>query len=262
MKAKLARARNFLRAAFLGLSVAGRMAFAAETTPLIPHSVPSFSEDFESGRLSSEVWAREVTGGNSVEVQSDCVAHGKFALRLRCPAGSEKTWAFITASHLPPALQHHHFGRAYMFVTPKPPDRHIILLTAGTPGFPRNKYLEVATAHAKWQLTYVDLQGKASTEDYYSAGAVPTGRWFCLEWEFNDQPDHAAIWVDGDLVLATNFVSKVTGGRTGLVGAFTDLALGFRLWGAAPEAFDLYYDDIALGTQRLGPLPPDEKHKK
>jgi len=106
-------------------------------------------------------------------------------------------------------------------------DRHIILLTAGTPGFPRNKYLEVATAHAKWQLTYVDLQGKASTEDYYSAGAVPTGRWFCLEWEFNDQPDHAAIWVDGDLVLATNFVSKVTGGRTGLVGAFTDLALGF-----------------------------------
>ena len=38
------------------------------------------------------------------------------------------------------------------------------------------------------------------------------------------------------------------------VGGFTDFALGFRLWGAAPDPFDIYYDDIALDTHRVGPV--------
>jgi len=32
------------------------------------------------------------------------------------------------------------------------------------------------------------------------------------------------------------------------------LQCGFRLWGAAPAPFDIYYDDIALDTRRLGPI--------
>jgi hypothetical protein len=41
---------------------------------------------------------------------------------------------------------------------------------------------------------------------------------------------------------------------TDLVGGFTDLSLGFRLHGAAPVPFDVYYDDIALDTHRIGPV--------
>jgi len=223
--------------------------------PLPPaHAGPLFSEDFESGALAPSVWLQEVTGGNRLEVQGEQVAHGRFALRVRCPASSLRTWAFIHATRLPAALQHHQFGRAYMFVTPRLPDRHLMLLNAGTAGFPRYKYLEVASAHAKWQLTYVDQLKAPLNEDYHAAGLVPTGRWFCLEWEFNDQPDHAAVWVDGQLVFETDFTSRVTGGKTDLVGAFTDLAFGFRLWGAAPDAFDVCYDDIAIDTQRIGPV--------
>jgi hypothetical protein len=219
-------------------------------------SAPLFSEDFESGRLDPNIWTQDVTGGNLITVQREQVAHGSYALRVSCPAPSNKTWAFIMAKNLPTALRQHHFGRAYMLVTPKPPDRHTILLMAGTPGFPFNKFLEVATNAGQWQLTYVDLHPTGNKEDYHSGGLVPLNRWFCLEWEFNDHPDHTTVWVDGKLVYETNFVAKDTGAVTDLVDGFSDLAFGFRLWGAAPAPFDVYYDDIALDTKRLGQRAP------
>ena len=253
-------ARGPLALAWLALA-AGPAVFAAEPPPAatpaaVKPAVPLFSEDFESGEISNKIWTKDVTGGNLLTVQSDLAAHGRYALRVSCPAPSNKTWAFIMASHLPEALKQHHFGRAYMYVTPKPPARHTILLMAGTPGFPKNKFEEVATTGGKWQLTYVDLQPPTTNEDYHSGGTVPLGRWFCLEWEFNDHPNHATVWVDGTLAYETDFTSKVTHAGTDLVGAFTDIAFGFRLWGAAPEAFDVYYDDIAFDTKRIGQLAP------
>ncbi len=66
--------------------------------------------------------------------------------------------------------------------------------------------------------------------------------------------DQATIWVDGDRIFFTTFAYKSPTQSTGLVGGFTDFALGFRLWGAAPDPFDIYYDDFALDTHRLGPV--------
>jgi hypothetical protein len=228
--------------------------FSAET-----NAPPLFSENFESGEISTNVWTQSVTGGNVLQVQNEKVAHGNFALRVRCPSPSNKTWAFINVQHLPDALRQHHFGRAYMFVTPKPPDRHTILIMAGTPDFPKNKFQEVATTRGQWQLTYVDLRPNGDKEDFHSGGGVPLDRWFCLEWEFNDHPNHATVWVDGQLAYETSFVSKTTGATNDLVGGFDEFSFGFRLWGAAPEAFDIYYDDIALNTKRIGQLPDSTK---
>jgi hypothetical protein len=220
----------------------------------LPPSPPLFSENFESGELDKSIWTQSVTGENLIEVQREKVAHGNFALHVHCPGPSSKTWAFILTQHLPAALRRHHFGRAYMFVTPKPPDRHTILIMAGTPGFPQNKFQEIATTGGKWQLTYVDLRPEGDKEDYHSGGSVPLGRWFCLEWEFNDQPNRVAVSIDGQPVYETGFVSKRTGATTDLIGGFDEFALGFRIWGAAPESFDLYYDDLALDTKPIGPI--------
>ena len=139
-----------------------------------------------------------------------------------------------------------------MYITPGIPVRHTIFLTAGTSGFPKNKYQEVATANGKFQLTFVD--GANGGEDWHPGPALPTGRWFLLEWEFNDLPDEATIWVDGEKVFSTPFIFKATSQSTDLVGGFSDVAFGFRLWGAAPVPFDIYYDDIALDTHRIGPV--------
>jgi hypothetical protein len=230
------------------VGTSGASSRAGKTAPL------AFSEDFESGKLSTNIWMQMATGGNVIEVQSEKTAHGHYALRVRCPVPSNKTWAFISAQHLPDALRQHHFGRAYMFITPKPPARHTILIMAGTPGFPMNKYEEVAANAGLWQLSYAELRPHGDREDYHHAGIIPVNRWFCLEWEFNDHPDHATVWVDGTLANDTGFVAKATGATNDIIGGFTDFSFGFRLWGAAPEAFDVYYDDIALDTKRIGLL--------
>ena len=214
---------------------------------------PMFSEDFESGKLSTNIWSQTITGGNRIAVQSEKAAHGKYALRVSCPATTSNTSAFISAQHLPDALRQHFFGRAYMFVTPRPPNRHTVFITAGTPGFPR-KYEEVATVRGLWQLTYVDWRASGIMEDYHSGGSVPLDRWFCLEWEFNDHPNHATVWVDGKPAYETAFIHKTTGATNDLVGGFDEFAFGFRLWAGATNAFDVYYDDIALDTKRIGPV--------
>jgi hypothetical protein len=215
------------------------------------HSKPLFSEDFESGKLDPNVWTQQVTGDNTIQVQSDKVAHGKYALLVRCPAPAQRTLALLFAKDLPAALRHHLFGRAYVYITPVIPARHIIFFTAGTTGFPKSKYQEVASSNGNFQITFID-QADAN-EDWHAAGQVPLGRWFLLEWEFNDQPDQATVWVDGEKVLDSPFSYKTPGQSTDLVGGFTDITLGFRLRGAAPVPFDIYYDDIALDTHRIGP---------
>ncbi len=221
---------------------------------------PLFSEDFESGRLSTNIWSQTITGGNSIAVQSEKAAHGKYALLVSCPATTNNTFAFIRAQHLPDALRQHFFGRAYMFVTPRPPNRHTVFITAGTPGFPR-KYQEVATVRGQWQLTYVDWRANGIMEDYHSGGIVPLDRWFCLEWEFNDHPNHATVWADGKLAYETGFTYKTTGATNDLVGGFDEFEFGFRLWAGAPQAFDVYYDDIALDAKRIGPVHEDRDEK-
>jgi len=233
------------------------MAFAGPVGPAAQQAAqtkPLFSEDFESGAIDKNVWAQDVTGDSVLTVQSDRVAHGKYALLVRVPTPAQRTHAYLMAKNLPEALRHHLFGRAYVYITPGVPDRHTIFLTVGTTGFPKYRYEEVATAHNKFQLTYVDttIQGPLG-EDYHAAGDVPIGRWFLMEWEFNDQPDRAAVWVDGQLVLDTPFTYKTAGPSSDLVGGFTNFSLGFFLWGAAPVPFDIYYDDIALDTHRIGP---------
>jgi hypothetical protein len=248
-------------------------------------SKPLFSEDFESGALDSMLWTQQVTGDATLKIQSAKVAHGKYALEVSSPTPANKTMAFILAHNIPTALTHHLFGRAYMYITAVP-DRHIIFLTAGTPGIPKYRYQEVASSHTFFQLTYVDQIDNG--EDYHSGLTIPVNRWFLLEWEFNDQPDRATIWIDGDQIFSTPFSrpkprppapANYPGGpppfrppvpsgppvpansepgpqATDLVGGFTDVTFGFKLWGAAPVPFDIYYDDIALDTHRIGPVKP------
>ena len=60
--------------------------------------------------------------------------------------------------------------------------------------------------------------------------------------------------MDGTLANDTGFVGKVSGATNDIIGGFTDFSFGFRLWGAAPEAFHVYYDDLALDTKRIGPF--------
>jgi hypothetical protein len=93
---------------------------------------------------------------------------------------------------------------------------------------------------------------------------VPIGRWFCLEWEFIDQPDRIVTWVDGklavDVPITYNKITNPDVSKTsGLIGGFVEFDLGYRTFAPATaitKDINIYYDDIAIGDKPIGQLSP------
>jgi hypothetical protein len=221
-----------------------------------------FCEDFESGQIDTVKWAVQTSGGNMATVQQTKVAHGKYAAQLHAPASSKGYDFLITKA--PAQLLVHHFGRAYMLVDPKLPVGHTGLMFAGSSGFPRLKYLEVASVRGGWQLSFVQLVGAPTGEadDHVDCAGnascvpaiqMPVGVWICVEWEFNDQPDQVGLTVDGKPITTYSPI-PYNNETSGLVGGFTDFGLGFYDWHPDNFAFDVYYDDLALDIKPVGCL--------
>jgi hypothetical protein len=226
-------------------------------------------EDFESGQIDAAKWDTKTMGG-TIALQSARAAHGKYAVQLhgQALADVQSDYAFLIVHDGPAALAKHHFGRAYFYITPKPMSGHTGMVFAGSPGFPKPAYLEVANINGGWQLGFVKLNGPPNGEEVaYPPGQVPADKWTCLEWEFNDQPDSATLWIDGVQLGQLNDQtigyppghvagSPIFDGKSSdLVGGFSDFGFGFYDW-HPKNAFDLFYDDIVLDVDRVGCLPP------
>ena len=215
-----------------------------------------FCEDFEKGIIDPAIWDVKLNAGQptpAVVTQAGMVAHGRYAAHFHANP-NVVSYDFIITKNPPAALSGHHFGRAYFMITPMPPANHTEYIYAGTTGFPQYKYLEVASAAPQaWQLTYVNQVPPNTGENYHSGGKVPIGKWFCLEWEFNDVPDQATVFVDGVQDFAQNTFT-FGGAVSGLVGGFAAFGFGYYAWHPATYAFDVYYDDIVLDTKRVGCL--------
>jgi len=232
-------------------------------------SKPVFSEDFESGQVDRKVWDQRVDGVATLMVQQGQAAHGKYALQIHYPEMAARSYAFIVAAHLPDSLKTHFFGRAYVKIDPATPPSHTVLLFAGEPGWPISKFDEIGVSRDTFQPSYQENKsgrGQGRGEDVKHAGPVPLGKWFLLEWEFNDDPATLTIWADGQLSQVVqgdqkaDFASfnwpKGSDTNKGLIGSsgFSEFGFGTRVWGNVPTAFDVYYDDIAIDGKRIGAL--------
>lgn len=213
----------------------------------MPCSAVTFCEDFEAmATLDRRRWTKvETSGGNSVAVVADRVAHGTRAVRFHAEANTENAMMWLT--NAPAALRAHHWGRAYFYVAPAPPQGHTALFTAGTlNGYPfGDDHLEISSNNNSWQL---GAWGRAG-ETIAAGGRIPLARWACLEWEFEVTKGFIAVYVDGQ----RSFSFAAGGGK---VPAFTDLGFGFRSWHPASNDIDLWMDDIALHPSRIGCLTP------
>ncbi|MGA2232850.1 MAG: hypothetical protein ABSH22_18275 [Tepidisphaeraceae bacterium] len=247
-------------AALLVVALFGSRALGQDAPTTQPAAAPLFTEDFESGALNPDIWSARIfppatqpsTPGPTITVESDVVAHGKYALLVHYPA-VPRSYAFIVANHLPDSLKDHFFGRAYVQFPKAPPNAHDVFITAGSAGWPISNFLEIGLRQNKAQLSYQqNAKDIPRGEQMYAGPAYPVGKWFCLEWEFNDNPDSITIWIDGDKVTDTKVVYKGTADH--LVKDFVDFGFGFRSWGRVPNGFDVYYDDIAIGSERIGPI--------
>jgi hypothetical protein len=225
------------------------------------------SEDFETGHLDSKIWEQRITGAATLQVQQEQPAHGKYALQVHYPEMAAQSYALLIAPHLPEGVRGHLFGRAYVKIAPGLPQSHTVMLLSGGAGWPISKFEEIGVYRGTLQPSYqenLSPRGQGRGEDVRHGEALPMGKWFLLEWEFNDNPATLTIWVDGQKSPVTEAGQKMdfssfqwpkgSGNTANLVGGFQEFGVGARVWGAVPEAFDIYYDDIAIATERIGPV--------
>jgi hypothetical protein len=232
---------------------------------------PAFKEDFESGKIDPAVWDQRVTGTASISVEPVAGAHGKFALHVHYPDDARNSYAFVVAGHLPASVKTHLFGRAYVMASSDLGQTHNPLIFAGEPGWPISKFMEIGMYKGTWQPSYQEnksARGQGRGEaTYHAESGPPVGKWFLLEWEFNDNPASITYWVDGEKILTPvgpekekketiNLTwpagSNITSGLVGADG-FQEVGVGARVWGVPAKGFELYYDDIAIGPTRVGP---------
>ena len=236
-------------------------------------------EDFETGSIDPAKWETSSKGG-TLAVQTQQVAHGKYALHLQGLGSGSDDWTTLFAKNVPAALKTATtFGRASMYFSDTASaSLHIQFPFAGSTGTgsgsgpaPTEKlrYLEVGSYNGQWQLSMDIHDVTPNVEDSAYAGAkIPTGKWVCIEWELEDQPDRITLWVAGAQVgvfdnMHINYSSDGTksggaiyqGKSSGLIGVFDTFGIGFHDWHPT-KAFDVYYDDVVLDTKRVGcPAP-------
>jgi hypothetical protein len=239
---------------------------AGFTTGLFAQTKPVFTENFESGKIDPAVWDTRTMGTATIAVEPADGAHGKYALHVHYPEMARGSYAFVVATHLPATVEKHFFGRAYMKITSGLTPTHNPLIFTGEPGWPLSKFDEIGTSRAKWMPSFQEnksAQGQGRGEVTYRSDVdPPKDKWFLLEWEYNDAPASITLWVDGEVVQNTMDGQKVDtvkfawpkGSDTvsNIVGGFKEFGFGARCWGAPMTGFDVYYDDIAIGTSRLG----------
>ena len=238
-----------------------------------------FCEDFEQGMIDPTKWDLKQGAGGTAVVQTTIVAHGKYALQVHALATNTDDYALLVSKSTPAALNGMHFGRVNFYITPKPlTSGHTSMVFAGRNGtgtangpgpFPKLRYMEVSNINGGWQAGIDLLDVNPLLEKVmYPAGSpqVPTTAWTCLEWQFTDAPDSINFWIDGKLIgtFDDQHVSYppgvapgtplYQGSSTGLVGGFELFGVGFHDW-HPNKAFDLYYDDFVLDTQRVKCLP-------
>jgi len=237
------------------------------TASLPAQTKPVFEETFESGKLDPAVWDQRVTGTATAAVEPVDGAHGKYALHIHYPDMAARSYAFVVATHLPDSVKTHFFGRAYVKIAPGLGTTHNPLIFAGEPGWPISKFEEIGTYRGDWMPSYQENKSPAGQGrgevTYRSDTPPPFDKWFLLEWEFNDAPAAIKIWIDGQALTDTMNGEKVdmvkftwpkgSATDTSLVGGFKEFGFGARVWGMPQQGFDVYYDDIAIGTERIGP---------
>jgi hypothetical protein len=229
---------------------------------------PVLTEDFESGKIDPAVWETRQKGAPTIGVEAVDGAHGKYALHVHYPDMERGAFAFIVATHLPDSVRTHYFGRAYMKITPNIGMSHNPLIFTGEAGWPLSKFQEIGASRGMWMPSYQEnksLAGQGRGEvTYRSDTAPPFDKWFLLEWEFNDNPTSITMWIDGERLMDTMDGQKVDtvkfswpkvdGKTSNLTGGYQEFGFGMRAWQNPTPAMDVYYDDIAISTTRIGPV--------
>jgi hypothetical protein len=229
----------------------------------------AFCEDFEayaSAQDLSPTWSTSVTGGMLAVDDSKPFA-GKRALHMSGPAGMAHSELIVKqGAPLFPLLGSGYFGRAEMWLMSVPTGGvHVNyvqssgMLPASTQvakygwGSMFGKLLAGYTIRATEQNAPVTDCSKPATS------TLPTGRWVCVEWQFDGVEPGMHLWFDGtevsDAAVSKTGTQCATGAAPGGVWrapTFANLSLGFAQYQVWSNPTEMWLDNVALGPERIG----------
>lgn len=194
------------------------------------------SENFESGKIDLAKWtAPYMTDGAILAVQSNQVAHGKYAMRIDVPGvrpnGGDNANAQITLKAKPPALTGHVFLRVYVRFSPAPDYKTILYKSEGG-------HTEFGTYSSGGPRFAVEVTGSSDA----GSGPVVADKWLCVEVEWETGPYRMTLYVDGK-----SYYSRTGNAAPG----FVDITIGYQSGHAAHYNSAIFIDDFAMDTQRI-----------
>jgi hypothetical protein len=88
------------------------------------------------------------------------------------------------------------------------------------------------------------------TEQSEQGGAITTGTWHCLQWQYDGTPSNIGnVWIDGVPAITVNNPTPVT--NWVLSDAYDSFDFGFTHYQELSNGVDLHLDNFALGSQMI-----------
>jgi hypothetical protein len=250
-----------------------------EPPPLaVPTSCPAnalFCDDFEddaAGQFPGAPWQNQTGSGATVRVDGLQAFSGNQAAHVNAPPNGAYRRGYFSLgqqSGVFPAASREMFGRAMMFLdaTPNAVVHWTIIQAEGRAADGTHdayyRYGGQQQGGAGLMANYETNMG-VSTDCYsHSATRMPVQRWACVEWHFDAQDNEMQLWLDGTELTDIRVVDRPTSAGAGCLGndvggewlappAFTTLHLGWESYQTSSNDRNLWVDDVAIATERVG----------
>jgi len=243
---------------------------AADACP----DVALFCDDFEDAALGAVAapW-RPSTNQATVNVDELQAHSGTKAVHVNAPqAGTYHRGYFSldqgSSAGIFPAVALEMYGRAMMYLPVLPnADVHWTFIQGegraadGT----HNALYRYGGQHlngAQLMANYETTMPVRSDCWDHSATLLPVAQWTCVEWRFSVASNEMQFWMDGNELADIHVtgqgegcVANDLGGQWVAPPAFQTLYLGWEHYQQTANPIDLWVDDVAVGTERLG-CPP------
>lgn len=219
-------------------------------------------EDFESGTLDPGTWQ---TVGTAPVIDTAQAARGTHALHIHMTTNGA---SYIKETKTFPALKGNYFGRAFVYFTHVP-------VVSGAFTYSHWTIAASSTSIGEIRISGQLQNGKnlfgvgtdsggnaAGTGDWTNsdkdpAGSprtVPTGEWMCLEWQHDSTDDVTHVWWDDVAHPSLDTTATMHGGNTNPYDLpdITAAWFGWQEYQASTEDFELWVDEIAVDSARIG----------
>jgi hypothetical protein len=222
-------------------------------------------EDFENGMIDP-VWTVE---GTKPVVDTMEHARGTHALHITQHGNG---LSYIKETSTFPEANNTYFGRVFVYFKSLPaplPDggmnyAHWTMLAGSGTGQPGEIRVSGQLQNGR------NLFGVGTDTGSYDAGsgdwtnsdndpkgspmAVPLGEWLCIEWMHKGDTSETQFWWDATLHPSLSTTASMHGGNSNpyLLPQFNQVWVGWQEYQASTELFELWIDEIAIDSQRIG----------